>query len=472
MSFSDNFSNFIQLPISDQRLFKQWTAITKHNGRLYLDRLNEQVARMQTHASFQNNTTNQITPQNPPFLYPAMEQPQDLYQAPCDNPIGMPTAPYQPPPAIMFSQPSPYGQTPAAQQPNLKPVTDCAFSGWKKETDECSFTSGKLILSPWLKVGDTVLLHGDGDLTKFALRLGTTLAWNSSMLQMTTPWETKDLWQSDTLRNVFYLKAEHYDNFEFELQRIEPPREIAALRVPQHNMGEVQAYPGENVPAGNFYWIKVSPSRKPWACKNNTSVFPEELKRFEKERLRLPDLNNLPVSVVIFDGFLEQTDFHSHARKALEQMLKTLRTQGIASVFTARHIPTEEITAETWSHILKLEKLHNPKASVCQRLSFQKSAHLNLRYTCSYCIQTTENLCWVVSGVDPYEQLKPQITAWVNAGKTAKEIIAVLQSTGQQLSLPMLAKLKRQWNLRTYKESVKPRRRKRRGVNPPAADKR
>ena len=471
MSFSNNFSSFIQLPISDQRLFKQWTAIAEHNGRLYLDRLNEQVARMQTHAPFQNNTTNQFTPQNPPSLYPAMEQPQNLYQAPCNNPVGMPTVPYLAPPA-MLSQLSPYGQTPAIQQPKLKPVTDCPFSGWKKDTDECSFTFGKLILSPWLKVGDTVLLHGDGDLTKFALRLGTTLAWNSSMLQKNAPFGVQNLWQSDALRNVFYLKTEHYDDFEVELQRIEPPREIAALRVPQHNTGEVQAYPGENAPAGNFYWIQVSPSRKPWACKNNTSVFPEELKRFEKERLKRPDLNNLPVSVVIFDGFLEQTDFHSHARKALEQMLKTLQTQGIASVFTVRHIPTEEITEETWSHILKLEKLHNPKVPACQRLSFQKSAHLNLRYTCSYYVQAAENLCWVVSGVDPYEQLKPQITAWVNAGKTAKEIIAALQSTGQQLSLPMLAKLKRQWNLRTYKESVRPRRRKRRGLNPPAADKR
>ena len=185
---------------------------------------------MQTHAPFQNNTTNQFTPQNPLSLYPAMEQPQNLYQAPCNKPVGMPTVPYLSPPA-MLSQLSPYEQIPTAQQPKLKPVTDCAFSGWKKETDECSFTSGKLILSPWLKVGDAVLLHGDGDLTKFALRLGTTLAWKSSMLQMTTPWETKDLWQSDALRNVFYLKAEHYDNFEVELQRIKPPIGIAALRI-------------------------------------------------------------------------------------------------------------------------------------------------------------------------------------------------------------------------------------------------
>ena len=470
MILLNNFSNCIQPVISNQGFFRNGDILEYYNNQ-YPAVLNAAVARMQSHVPFQNNTTSQTTPQNPFSLYPAMEQPQDLYQASCDNPVGMPTVSYQSPPA-MLSQLSPYGQTPTAQQPKLKPATDCAFSSWKKETDECSFTSGKLILSPWLKVGDAVLVHGDGDLTKFALRLGTTLAWKSSMLQMTTPWETKDLWQSDTLRNVFYLKAEHYDNFEVELQRIKPPIGTTVLRVPQHNTGEVQAYPGENAPAGNFYWIKVSPSRKPWACKNNASVFPEELKRFEKERLKLPDLNNLPVSVVIFDGFLEQTDFHSHARKALEQMLKTLRTQGIASVFTARHIPTEEITAETWSHILKLEKLHNPKASVCQRLSFQKSAHLNLRYTCSYCIQTTENLCWVVSGVAPYEQLKPRITAWVNAGKTAKEIIAALQNTGQQLSLPMLAKLKRQWNLRTYKESVRPRRRKRRGLNPPAADKR
>ena len=94
MSLSNNFSNFIQLPISDQRLFKQWHNIAEYNGRLYLDRLNEQVARMQTHAPFQNNTTNQFTPQNPPSLYPAMEQPQNLYQAPCNNPVGMPTVPY------------------------------------------------------------------------------------------------------------------------------------------------------------------------------------------------------------------------------------------------------------------------------------------------------------------------------------------------------------------------------------------
>lgn len=470
MILLNNFSNCIQPVISNQGLFRNGDILEYYNDQ-YPAVFNAAAGHMQSHVPFQNNTTNQITPQNSPSLYPAMKQPQSLYQAPFNNPVGMPTVPYQSPPA-MLSQPSPYGQTPTAQQPKLKPVTDCAFSDWKKETDECSFTSGKLILSPWLKVGDTVLLHGDGDLTKFALRLGTTLAWNSSMLQKNAPFGVQNLWQSDALRNVFYLKTEHYDDFEVELQRIEPPREIAALRVPQHNTGEVQAYPGANAPAGNFYWIKVSPSRKPWACKNNTFVFPEELKRFEKERLKLPDLNNLPVSVVIFDGFLEQTDFHSHARKALEQMLKTLRAQGIASVFTARHIPTEEITEETWSHILKLEKLHNPKAPAYQRLSFQKSAHLNLHYTCPYYVQPTENLCWVVSGVAPYEQLKPRITAWVNAGKTAKEIIAALQNTGQQLSLPMLAKLKRQWNLRTYKESVRPRRRKRRGLNPPAADKR
>ncbi len=456
--------------ISNQGFFRNGDILEYYNNQ-YPAVLNAAAARMQSHVPFQNNTTDQITPQNSPSLYPAMKQPQNLYQAPFNNPVGMPTVPYQSPPA-MLSQLSPYGQIPTAQQPKLKPVTDCAFSDWKKETDECSFTSGKLILSPWLKVGDAVLLHGDGDLTKFALRLGATLAWSSSMLQKNAPFGVQNLWQSDTLRNVFYLKAEHYDNFEVELQCITPPIGIATLRVPQHNTGEVQAYPGENAPAGNFYWLKVSPSRKPWACKNNTFVFPEELKRFEKERLKLPDLNNLPVSVVIFDGFLEQTDFHSHARKALEQMLKTLRAQGIASVFTARHIPTEEITEETWSHILKLEKLHNPKAPAYQRLSFQKSAHLNLHYTCPYYVQPTENLCWVVSGVDPYEQLKPRITAWVNAGKTAKEIIAALQNTGQQLSLPMLAKLKRQWNLRTYKESVRPRRRKRRGLNPPAADKR
>lgn len=468
MILSNNFPNCIQPVMSNHGLFRSCDFLEYYNNQ-YPAVLNATAVRMQSHIPFQNNTTNQITPQNPPPLYPAMEQPQDLYQAPFNNPVGMLTVPYQSPPA-MLSQPSPYGQTPAAQQPKLKPVTDCAFSGWKKETDECSFTSGKLILSPWLKVGDTVLLHGDGDLTKFALRLGTTLAWNSSMLQKNASFG-QNLWQTDALRNVFYLKAEHYDNFEVELQRIEPPVGIAALRVQQHNTGEVQAYPGENAPTGNFYWIKVSPSRKPWACKNNTFVFPEELKRFEKERLKLPDLNNLPISVVIFDGFLEQTDFHFHARKALEQMLKTLRTQEIVSVFTARHIPTEEIMTETWSHILKLEKLHNPQTPNCQRLSFQKSAHLNLGYTCSYHIQPTGNLRWIVSGFDPYEQLKPQITAWVNAGKTAKEIIAALQSTGQQLSLPMLAKLKRQWNLRTYKESVRPRRRKRRGLNPPAADK-
>lgn len=161
-------------------------------------------------------------------------------------------------------------------------------------------------------------------------------------------------------------------------------------------------------------------------------------------------------------------------KEFLELHLKNLKNQNSTLICYFQNDDLKLRNMQIWDSVIEIrrEKKYSDIHKVRQIKFLRNKNSLlvkpNISFwlvECKYPCSTTEyennRRLYFVDKPNGYEDLKPIILQLFNLGKTAEEIVNILEKEDRIiLSLSMLNKLKREWGLRSYRLETKPRKTK------------
>ena len=197
-----------------------------------------------------------------------------------------------------------------------------------------------------------------------------------------------------------------------------------------------------------FRWCIVNREIPPWEEKNNQSSRLENLLNGTGHE---PDL-------IVVDGFS-----WNGKMKDLKNMLTRLKQRGISTMFLASKFPPNNFAFDpVWDHVLSINPWRNWRCSaenIVLRFRKKNGVKMNMRHH----LQSIDGEHWREK-FDGFDFLRPLVASWMREDKTARQIVGLINDNPnlrQRLKRPMstanLARLKREWGVRSYKPERKPR---------------
>ena len=197
-----------------------------------------------------------------------------------------------------------------------------------------------------------------------------------------------------------------------------------------------------------FRWCIVNQEIPPWEDKTNQSSRLENLLNVTGHK---PDL-------IIVDGFS-----WNGKMKDLKNMLTRLKQRGISTMVLASKFPPNNFAFDSvWDNVLSISPWRNWRCSadnIVLRFQKKNGVKMNIRHH----LQSIDGEFWQEK-FDGFDFLRPQVALWMRNDKTASQIVDLINGTPylrQRLKRPMttanLARLKREWGMRSYKPERKPR---------------
>lgn len=312
----------------------------------------------------------------------------------------------------------------------------------------------------WRLESSSTLLIGEGDLTAIALMFAKNCAWDGAEFLNAQINSCPILFfkgVQELLKTTFADKLWQIDvPREFPISFFERiPSDCCKIKIP--STGEeiqyqprIYIYPPEceentyQKNQRNFKWIIYpnQPYFRPWQ-----SYFMKELTQIKPQ----PKL-------VFCDGWLDDNAlFLRDDIVAVRKWIKEMNKRGNGIVLTASKESNIQKGYHLFDQVIKFKLWRSQKCgkrnltAILQKLGGEK-----LKHPIRFHIKSPMNkIDWKI--VDKsHDYLRPSIIALTQDGYTAKEVVAYLNKTYQaKLSLPMLAKLKAEWDVRTYKRSIR-----------------
>ena len=197
-----------------------------------------------------------------------------------------------------------------------------------------------------------------------------------------------------------------------------------------------------------FRWCIVNREIPPWEDKTNQS---SRLENLLKGTGHEPDL-------IIVDGFS-----WNGKMKDLKNMLTRLKQRGISTIFLASKFPPNNFAFDpVWDNFLSISPWRNWRCSaenIVLRFRKKNSVKMNIRHH----LQSIDGEHWQEK-FDGFDFLRPLVALWMREDKTARQIVGLINGNPnlrQRMKRPMtaanLARLKREWGVRSYKPERKPR---------------
>lgn len=306
----------------------------------------------------------------------------------------------------------------------------------------------------WSLKESSTLLIGEGDLTAVALMFAENSAWHDAMFigGKTHPQAT-----------LFFkgVREPLVSNFANQLQQVDIPKSfpqsseacgkstIPSTRDKLLYQPKIRIYPSaceigeiiENMQ--NFKWL-VYPNQvsfRPWQS------------YFEKELLRMKS----PPEMIFCDGWLD--DDSRLLRDDITELgkwLKRMKSQGRGIVLTASKEFALKKLYRLFDQVIEFKPWRPQKCGSRNLVAtLHKLEGEYLKHSICFHIKSPKDkIAWKEVG-KRYDLMRSIIAALIREGFTAKEQVIFLDERYSiKLSLPMLAKLKRDWGLRTYKRSI------------------
>ena len=200
-----------------------------------------------------------------------------------------------------------------------------------------------------------------------------------------------------------------------------------------------------------FRWCIVNKEKTPWEKQGG------EYSRLEKT---LAATGHNP-ALVVLDNFS-----WNGSVLELKKMLLRMKNNGISIIILASKLPPDNFASHgVWDNIIKITPWRTWRCSpynIVLRFLKRDGLKTNIRYH----LDSDNGLVWDEK-YDSYEYLKPVIVDLMRNGKTALQIVDLINGNlnlAGRLKRPMttsnLARLKREWDLRSYKPEKKPRKTK------------
>ena len=200
-----------------------------------------------------------------------------------------------------------------------------------------------------------------------------------------------------------------------------------------------------------FRWCIVNSEIPPWTPGNTQNSQLEDVL----------DYFNLGAKLIILDGFL-----WNGRMSDLRKMLTRLKQREISIIVVASKMPPENFSSRSiWDNVLSISPWRNWRCSPNNIVvDFQRKMGIKVKMRRYLCF-SKERGWQEISG--SYDFLRPIVTAYVRNNLTAREIVAEINGMygfAKWLKRPMtlanLARLKREWGIRSYKPEKKPRKKK------------
>lgn len=310
----------------------------------------------------------------------------------------------------------------------------------------------------WQQEGSSTLLIGDGDLTALALMFAQNSAWGNK-----TPFLNA---YAKGVPILFFKSSPipWIPNFFAVLCQLNPPslgkpprksrinKEYIAANQPEEEMLyplKVQVYPPENYMGfskekNNFTWL-VYPTFE--SCRPWEPYFIKELKRM-----------TCRPKIVFCDGWCN--DFSQLLKDDILELGKwiaEMKSMEIGVVLTASVDLKTKRFFRLFDNVIESQLWRKQKCSDRNlTVTLSKLAGRHFNFPIKYHIKSPQDeIAWQEVG-KRYDTLRPIIAALTEAEFTAQQQIELLRIRYKtSISLPMLAKLKRDWGIRTYRPTKK-----------------
>ena len=144
-------------------------------------------------------------------------------------------------------------------------------------------------------------------------------------------------------------------------------------------------------------------------------------------------------------------------------MLTRLKQHKISTIVLASKFPPNNFASDpVWDNVLSISPWRNWRCSpenIVLRFQKQNGVKINIRNH----LYSKDGMYWQEKK-DGFDFLRPIVALWMREDKTARQIVDLIngnQNLTQRLKRPMttanLARLKREWGMRSYKPEKKPR---------------
>jgi hypothetical protein len=328
------------------------------------------------------------------------------------------------------------------------------FEGW----ENTPYTYYDLILSPWLVRNSATLLWGDGDLTALALDIALQVSWNMNLFLGFHP------------QHILYLKGEIVEPINGILPKetkftnlLNQIPQSFSVRTQSMYRQRIQTYPEPpplpvNVESqANFYWRIVNPKRIPWGYSHFPIDNEVDLCRelFSGRSVYSEYSRNL--KVVFLDGFEWKAYSEKGLIPSLKNMIKQLQARNITTIVVSRTPPKNVINSKIWDNVLEARPWRKHKCGgrniLVNATKYDHQVVPNDFYPIRL-MSPKDKIQW--EEIYPaYYDLIPGIKFMVSQGKSSKQILEVLRGNHPKLTLPTLARLRREWGISTYKQKKK-----------------
>ena len=233
----------------------------------------------------------------------------------------------------------------------------------------------------------------------------------------------------------------------------DPPDKLGIGQVKAVAKNEFQDFPVHltNSPYPDtviFRWCIVNKEKTPWEKQGG------EYSRLEKT---LTATGHNP-ALIVLDNFS-----WNGSVLELKKMLLRMKNNGISVIILTSNLPPNNFASHgVWDNVIKITPWRTWRCSpynIVLRFLKRDGLKTNIRYH----LDSDNGLVWNEK-YDSYEYLKPVIVDLMRDGKTALQIVDLINGNlnlAGRLKRPMttsnLARLKREWGLRSYKPEKKPR---------------
>lgn len=175
---------------------------------------------------------------------------------------------------------------------------------------------------------------------------------------------------------------------------------------------------------------------------------------FQKELARLK-----PCPRIIFcDGWLDcDSRFLPNDVLAVDRWLKELKKQKTGVVLSVPHEAKFKKLYRLFDQVIEIKPWRARKCGERNlTVTLRKIGGEKLKHPLRFHIKSPrDKIDWQEAG-KRYDQLCPVIIALTKEGYTAKQLLQFLNEKYKiELSLPMLAKLKQEWGVHTYRRSIR-----------------
>ena len=201
-----------------------------------------------------------------------------------------------------------------------------------------------------------------------------------------------------------------------------------------------------------FKWLVVNSAIPPWRKKGDQSSLFEQV---------LKEIHGFP-TLVILEGFS-----WNESMADLRKMLMRLKQRHVSTIVIAPELPPNYFALHSvWDNVVDIRPWRSWRCSPNNLvLRFLKCNGLKAGMRCHLVVEN-DGIFWQEK-FDGFEFLRPLISQWVRDGRKAREIVYMINDNlnlSSRLRRPMtlsnLARLKREWGLRSYKPEKKPRKKR------------